>query len=89
MIKDLVRVFNQYIDSQDDNKAKIKTIFLFTVELFVCGFSFSYKELIDMIKKVFKSGKNKKSNFGFELESKLFIYCYSCTIFSTFLTHFS
>lgn len=89
MIKDLVKFFNMSVDSQEDKKPRIKTLFLFTVELFVCGFSFSYKELLEMIKKVFKCGKNKKINFSSELESKLSIYCYSCTIFSTFLNHFS
>jgi hypothetical protein len=62
---------------------------MFTVELFVCGFSFSYKEVIEMLKKVFKCGKNKKCTMLSELETKLFIYCYSCTIFSAVLINFS
>lgn len=102
MIKDLVRTFSQLVDFQEDNntssnnnskdnKTKIKALFLYTVELFVCGFSFSYKEVLEMIKKVFKCGRNKKVMTGgnSEVENKLFIYCYSCTIFSAFLAHFS
>ena len=41
-----------------------------------------------MIKKSFKSGKNKKLNYPSEIENKLFIYFYSSNIFSTFLINF-
>lgn len=89
MIKDLVKSFNLLVESQEDNKAKIKALFLYTVELFVCGFSFSYKEILEMIKKVFRCGKMKKNTSNSDVENKLFIYCYSCTIFSAFLANFS
>ncbi len=42
-----------------------------------------------MIKKVFKCGRTKKANSNSEVENKLFIYCYSSTIFSAFLANFS
>lgn len=88
MIKDLVKAFNQHVESQEDNKPKVRSLFFFTVELFLCGFSFSYKEITQMIKKVFKCGKHKKMNNPSELQSKLGIYCYSAPIFSYLLTHF-
>lgn len=88
MIKDLNKVFNNSVESAEDNKTKLKAIFLFVAELFVSGFSFSYKEVIDMLKMIFKSGKFKKMNHASELEGKLFIYWYSSYTFVTFLLTF-
>lgn len=41
-----------------------------------------------MIKKTFKSGKNKKFNYPSEVENKLFLYYYSSSIFAPFLLNF-
>ena len=46
-------------------------------------------QVIEMIKKVFKCGRNKRIGGNCEVENKLFIYCYSSTVFSTFLGNFS
>jgi hypothetical protein len=66
IIKDLVKQFNNMYELPDDNKSKLKSLFLFTVELFVCGFSFPFKEINDMLRKLVKAGMKKKKNFNTE-----------------------
>jgi hypothetical protein len=43
LIKDLGKQFNTLYESPEDNKSRLKSILLFTTELFVCGFPIAYK----------------------------------------------
>ena len=54
---------------------------MFTTELFVCGFGFSYKEIREMLIKVFKSGNKKRNNIVNEVEKKLFAFYYNSECF--------
>jgi hypothetical protein len=63
ILKDINKQFAAALDSSDDNKQKLKAILLFTTELFVCGFTFPYKEISEMLKKLVKAGTKKKSMF--------------------------
>lgn len=66
LLKDLLKQFVNLYDSPEDNKSKLKSILLFTTELFVCGFPFPYKEISEMLKKLVKAGTKKRSNFNTE-----------------------
>jgi hypothetical protein len=66
IVQDLLKCFNNAHESSEDNKSKLKALVLFTTELFVCGFAFSYKEIKDMLIKLVKSGNKKKTNFTTE-----------------------
>lgn len=45
MLKDVNKQFALALDSPEDNKSRLKALLLFTTELFVCGFTFPYKEV--------------------------------------------
>lgn len=63
MLKDINKQFTIALESSEDNKHKLKSLLLFTTELFVCGFTFPYKEISEMLKKFVKAGTKKKNNF--------------------------
>lgn len=66
ILKDINKQFTSALESTDDNKQKLKALLLFTAELFVCGFTFPYKEISEMLKKLVKAGTKKKSIFTTE-----------------------
>lgn len=66
IMKDISKQFAAALESSEDNKYKLKSLLLFLTELFVCGFTFPYKEVSDMLKKLVKAGTKKKSNFTTE-----------------------
>jgi hypothetical protein len=61
---------------------------MFTTELFVCGFAFSYKEIREMLIKIFKSGNKKKNNLDNEVEKKLYAFYYNSECFVDFLINY-
>lgn len=63
MLKDVNKQFALALDSPEDNKPRLKALLLFTTELFVCGFTFPYKEVSEMLKKMVRAGTKKRSNF--------------------------
>ena len=88
IMKDISKQFNTALESSEDNKYKLKSLLLFLTELFVCGFTFPYKEVSDMLKKLVKAGTKKKSSFTTEKELRLFAYYYNCDSYASFLIHF-
>jgi hypothetical protein len=66
ILKDISKQFASAVDSSDENKQKLKALLLFTTELFVCGFTFPYKEISEMLKKLVKAGTKKRSIFTSE-----------------------
>ena len=88
IMKDISKQFSAALESSEDNKYKLKSLLLFLTELFVCGFTFPYKEVSDMLKKLVKAGTKKKSNFTTEKELRLFAYYYNCDSYASFLIHF-
>lgn len=89
LLKDLHKQFANAYESPEDNKAKLKSLLLFITELFVCGFTFPYKDITELIKKMVKVGTKKKSSFNTEKEMRLFAYFYNCDAYSAFLVNFS
>ncbi len=61
---------------------------LFTTELFVCGFTFPYKEVSEMLKKMVRAGTKKRCSFTSEKELRLFAYYYNCDTYAAFLINF-
>ena len=88
LLKDINKQFSVAFESSEDNKVKLKTLLLFATELFVCGFTFPYKEISEMLKKLVKAGTKKRCNFTTEKELRLFAYYYNCDSYSSFLIHF-
>ena len=88
IIKDLVKQFNNLYEIQEDNKVKLKALFLFTTELYVSGLAFPYKEINEMLKKFVKAGTKKKTNFNTEKEMRLFAYYYNCDSYASFIINF-
>lgn len=89
IIKDLIKQFNNLYESPQDNKSKIKAIFLYTTELYICGFTFQYKDINQMMKKLVKVGTKKKNNFNTEKQMRLFAYYYNCDSYSSFLINYA
>jgi hypothetical protein len=89
LLKDLHKQFANAYESPDDNKPKLKSLLLFITELFVCGFSFPYKDVNELLKKMVKAGTKKKNNFTTEKELRLYAYYYNCDSYSAFLLNFS
>lgn len=73
----LKKLFEVLWESPEDNKNRLKAVIIFTTELFVCGFAFSYKEIREMLIKIFKSGNKKKNNIVNQVEKKLFAFYYN------------
>jgi hypothetical protein len=60
----LAKVFAAAYESQDDNKAKLKSLLLLGAELVVCGLPVAYKDVNEMLKKLVKAGTKKKCPFN-------------------------
>lgn len=88
ILKDIQKQFAAALDSTEDNRQKLKALLLFTTELFVCGFTFPYKEISERLKKMVKAGAKKKNNFTTEKELRLFAYFYNCDSYASFLVNF-
>ncbi len=75
--------------SSDDNRGQIKSLFLFAVELHICGLLIPLKDITDMIKDIFKSGVKKKIDSSGDAEiTTLFAYFYNSEAFSAFFSEF-